>query len=115
MNMKAHFKLLPILFSLFCLSCSGTSYFESNTTGKVEFEYDGLVTSSKFSEVSLAAYTTYYVDSASGDDSNDGLSIDSPIKSISKVDTIIKEIKENPTRILFKAGTTYENTLNVVS
>ena len=42
MNMKAHFKLLPILFSLFCLSCSGTSSFESITTGKVEFEYDGL-------------------------------------------------------------------------
>lgn len=115
MNMKAHFKFLPILFSLFCLSCSGTSSFESITTGKVEFEYDDLVISSKFSEVSLDAYTTYYVDSASGDDSNDGLSIDSPIKSISKVDTIIKEIKENPTRILFKAGTTYENTLNVVS
>lgn len=54
------------------------------------------------------AYTTYYFDSAIGSDSNDGLSMEKPKKSLAAASSIVSSLKENdPTKILFKAGSSY--------
>lgn len=61
-------------------------------------------------------YTTYYIDGENGSDSNNGLSAQTPKKSLSSANTIIESIEaEVPTKILFKAGTTYEGTLEIES
>ena len=61
-------------------------------------------------------YDTYYFDSVYGNDQNDGLSESMPKKTVEEANRIISScVKETPTKILFKAGTKYTETLKVVS
>ena len=58
------------------------------------------------------AYTTYYIDSIDGNDANDGLSSEYAKKSLTAANSIVKSTKDNrPTKILFKAGSSYEGNL----
>ena len=61
-------------------------------------------------------YITYYIDAENGSDSNNGLSVDAPKKTLNAANTIIESIEADvPTKVLFKAGTTYEGTLELES
>ena len=114
--MKLPLKILSIALPFLSLSCSAnSSSIDSSSFIGEDIEYDELVTPTKYNEVSLSSYTTYYVDSGSGNDSNSGLDSSSPLRSLSKVEAIIKGINNTPTRILFKSGSKYEEALNVIS
>ena len=59
-------------------------------------------------------YTTYYFDSVSGDDSNEGLDEAHPKKSLDAAAGIAKNTKEStPTKLLFKAGSEYTGKLTL--
>lgn len=61
-------------------------------------------------------YTTYYIDAENGSDSNDGLSMDKAKKTLNAANVIVESIEADvPTKVLFKAGTTYEGTLELES
>lgn len=59
-------------------------------------------------------YTTYYFDSVSGDDNNEGLDEAHPKKSLDAAAGIAKNAKEStPTKLLFKAGSEYTGKLTL--
>ncbi len=59
-------------------------------------------------------YTTYYFDSVSGNDANEGLDEDHPKKSLDAAAGIAKNTKEStPTKLLFKAGSEYTGKLTL--
>lgn len=61
-------------------------------------------------------YTTYYFDSVNGSDQNDGLSETAPKQSVTEANRIIASCRGDvPTKVLFKAGSSYTETLKVVS
>lgn len=104
------------MLSFLATSCSPTSSSgDLSFSHDEEISYDGLVSPTKYNDVSLDLYTTYYVDSLGGDDSNSGLEVSKPVQSLSKVESIIKNSDGTPTRILFKSGTSYSETFNVTS
>lgn len=66
-------------------------------------------TSPEYNTVDLSGYHTYYFDGASGNDANAGTSESSPKKSIASAVALAKTATEqNPVRLLFKKGTTFE-------
>lgn len=58
----------------------------------------------KFYESLLTSKTTYYIDSVSGDDQNNGKSESKPFKSLEKVNSMVFSAGD---KILFKAGSSY--------
>ncbi len=61
-------------------------------------------------------YTTYYFDAENGLDSNSGTSVDAPKKTLDAANTIVEEVEADvPTKLLFKAGATFEGTLELES
>ncbi len=57
-------------------------------------------------------YLTYYFDSEGGNDTNDGLTPETAKKSLSAASSIAKSVtSSNPTKILFKAGSSYTGKL----
>ena len=83
----------------------------------VETEYVDKVESPDYAEISESiVYKTYYFDSEHGDDTNDGLSKDKAKQSLHAANTLVETIQADvPTKILFKAGSVYEGTLQLVS
>ncbi|PWM49602.1 MAG: hypothetical protein DBX39_04545, partial [Bacillota bacterium] len=74
-------------------------------------EYVDKVKSPDYPEISQQIeYTVYYFDSENGSDSNSGLSESAPKKTLSEAERLISAVEEDvPTKILFKAGSEYEN------
>ncbi len=74
-------------------------------------EYVAKVESPDYPEISdEIEYTVYYFDSENGSDSNSGLSESAPKKTLSEAERLISAVEEEmPTKILFKAGSEYEN------
>lgn len=58
-----------------------------------------------------AEYVTYYVDSEKGEDTNDGKSELSPIKSLSKLNEFLTSLK--PMKILLKRGSVFKGKLEI--
>lgn len=79
--------------------------------------YQGAQAPSTYLTISDAInYQTYYFDSVNGDDANNGLFANAPKKSVAEANRIISSCtQETPTKILFKAGSRYTETLKVVS
>ena len=79
--------------------------------------YVDAVKSKDYAEISGDVnYTTYYIDAVNGLDSNNGLSVDTPKKTLKAANTVIDGVEASvPTKVLFKAGTTYEGTLEIQS
>lgn len=79
--------------------------------------YVDAVKSKDYAEISEdIQYTTYYIDAENGLDSNNGLSAETPKKTLDAANTIVEDVEADvPTKILFKAGTTYEGTLELES
>lgn len=81
----------------------------------VDTEYADLDVSPDYPQIlDMSKYTTYYFDSQSGSDMNDGLSESAPMNSLDSLNELIAEIKaEEPVRILIKAGSEYSGTMKV--
>lgn len=84
----------------------------ANTNGTTRF--NDIETSPDYPMISEdIEYTVYYFDSENGNDNNDGLSKQTPKKSVVAAESIISAVRENkPTQVLFKAGSEYEATTN---
>ncbi len=82
-----------------------------------ETVYVDAVKSKDYAAISESVkYTTYYFDAENGLDSNSGTSVDAPKKTLDAANTIVEEVEADvPTQILFKAGTTFEGTLELES
>lgn len=76
--------------------------------------YDNPISSENYAEISDdAIYKEYYFDSENGNDLNDGTKL-SPKKSMLEAKSIISKVKEEePTKILFKAGSEYSGTFYI--
>ena len=59
---------------------------------------------------SVSAATTYYVSSSDGSDSNNGLSAQTPFKTIAKVNTLSAGTSSSRVAVLFKRGDTFRTT-----
>lgn len=89
----------------------------SSSIEEVKTEYVDKVVSPEYDEISEdIVYKSYYFDSENGDDANDGLSVDKPKQSLQVANNLISTVEADvPTKLLFKAGTTYEGTLEIAS
>ena len=79
--------------------------------------YQGIQEPSTYNTIpAVYNYKIYYFDSVNGNDQNDGLSMNTPKKTVAEANRIISScVEETPTKILFKAGSRYTETLKVVS
>ena len=79
--------------------------------------YQEVPTPSTYDAISDSVqYTTYYFDSVNGNDANDGLSEATPKQSVAEANRIIQSCRGDvPTKVLFKAGSYYTETLKVDS
>lgn len=79
--------------------------------------YQNIPVPNSYDEISESIlYKTFYFDSDNGKDANDGLSKNSPKKSIGEANRIIENaVEETPTKLLFKAGSYFSQTLKVLS
>lgn len=121
-NILVNKKALGLFLVVFLCSCTNnngdktSSSIDSGSSETISTTYDEKVTAVSYNSVSFETYTTYYIDSIGGNDSNTGLNENDAFKSISKANSLILKTKENnPTRILFKAGSEFNEALNVVS
>lgn len=82
---------------------------------EVDTKYEDLGSSQDYPEISESIkYQTYYFDSKTGKDENDGLSKNAPRQSLEEMNRLILTItKEMPVKILIKAGSEYEGQLYV--
>lgn len=101
--------------SAFCFTaCGEQNGSNSSSSGEINTVYDEVTDYPEYSEVDLSDYTVYYFDGENGNDENDGLTEDTPKSSVSAANRIIAKVRaDSPTKILFKAGSVYENVLNV--
>lgn len=70
-----------------------------------EIVYEAVPIPPTISDIDESGYTTYYVDSGPlGNDENNGLSEQTPFRSLKKITTLVKTSKM---RVLFKSGATF--------
>lgn len=117
--MRRLVKGLISLLVLGCMmtGCGDTSNNTSNTEETKKTVYQEIPSPDVYPDISdTASYMTYYFDSEKGNDQNDGLSENAPKQTVEEANRIISACREEvPIKILFKAGTKYEETLKVVS
>lgn len=77
-------------------------------TGVIDITYSQASVVPVISTVDDSDYTVYYVDSATGDDNNDGLSQSKPFKTLGKVTYLTKIPKM---KVLLKSGAVFNGTL----
>ena len=118
MNKKMVVVLLSFLLLVFCITGCGNRA-NSSTSGinSKDVEYQEIEFPNTYDEISdSVVYMTYYFDSEKGNDNNDGLTENEPKQTVAEANRIIESCGEEvPTKILFKAGTKYTETLKVVS
>lgn len=67
-----------------------------------------------YDEVDKSGYKTYYFDSRSGDDANDGESPESAKKTVSAANALIRSVKADaPAELLFKGGSEFRGELKL--
>ncbi len=135
--MKRIVKILALTLAAVSISCfvgcnlnttqTSNSSSESSTSSQdssvvspihpTETVYVDAVQSTDYADISEdIKYTTYYIDAENGSDSNNGLSMDAAKKTLNAANVIVEAIEADvPTKVLFKAGTTYEGTLELES
>lgn len=98
-------------------SSSSSTIDESSNSEEITTEYIDKKISPNYSQISEEIeYTTYYFDSINGSDSNSGLSSENAKKTLTAANSIIKSVvASKPTKVLFKANTTYEGNLMVAN
>lgn len=85
----------------------------SAPTEPVETTYDAPAVKKNYAPIDDSLYRSYYF-SSDGDDANSGLNEESPKRSLSAAADLIREVtEENPTKILFKAGSNYKGNLKI--
>ncbi len=87
----------------------------TDITEPVNTEYLDVEMSPDYSGLAdVESYVTYYFDSQSGSDENDGLSENAPMQSLKAMNKLIKTItSDTPVRILVKAGSEYTGKLKL--
>lgn len=116
--------LLPLLFLVSCGENSSATTSSSNkesetttteTPNVINPEFLGVTMSPDYPSIDKSiSYTSFYFDSESGNDSNDGLSEDKPKKTLQAASSLAKGIIESkPTKLLFKAGSTFNGKLTL--
>ena len=85
----------------------------SAPTEPVETTYDAPAVKKNYAPIDDSLYRSYYF-SSDGDDANSGLNEESPKRSLSAAADLIREVtEENPTKVLFKAGSNYKGNLKI--
>ena len=117
------FLCMLMVFSMGLLSACGgkkTPVNEPDDSPKdevvmVDTEYLDVETSPDYHAIAdNKKYVTYYFDSQSGNDENDGLAENAPMQSLKALNKLITTITaETPVRILIKAGSEYKGTLKL--
>ena len=76
--------------------------------------YVALSEAPSYTAVDKSGYITYYFDSESGDDGNDGTSPEKAKKTVSAASALIGRVQSSqPTEILFKGGASFSGSLNI--
>lgn len=92
-----------------CYSCEGNNDpIDNKPNQSIEVTYDKGITPPSIPVIDESDYTVYYVDTDTGDDTNDGLSEATPFKTLSKVTYMAKIPKM---KVLLKSGSVFAENL----
>ena len=99
---------------LLLLSSGGCDNKDEETSGErprpENVVYSEVITPPSISQIDESGYKTYYVDSQTGSDANNGLTSESPFQTLDKVSNMVKE---PATKVLFKSGAVFKGTLTL--
>lgn len=84
----------------------------SSSSGDDNVTYVDVPSAPVYAEIDYGGYTTYYFDSVSGDDGNDGTSEATPKKTLAAAEAAVDGATEG-LRILFKGGSVFEGRLTL--
>lgn len=99
---------------LLLLSSGGCDNKDEETSGKrprpENVVYSEVITPPSITPIDESGYKTYYVDSKTGSDANNGLTPESPFQTLDKVSAMSKE---PATKVLFKSGAVFKGSLTL--
>ena len=92
-----------------CYSCEGNNDpIDNKPNQSIEVTYDKIITPPSISTIDESDYTIYYVDANTGNDTNNGMSEETPFRTLSKVTYMTKTPKM---KVLLKSGSVFAENL----